>query len=242
MPKLAKTGVALICAASLLPTSAFARPITALPGMPPATGAPSATAFPPDTISTPRTVSPNTVRSPPTVNSAGPRVKRPTSGGKKAAYAIGGALLTAGVVVGVMQALKQGTPVEVAKKEPGDGVQEPTKVEPVVTPPVAGGPCPAGMVLIEGGRFFMGTDAGKSVLAMARPAHKVEVSRFCMDIYEVTTEDYVKCSDKGECKRAFPESYWPQGSMKKSEWEKARAAFSPLCNFGAEDRGRHPIN
>ena len=43
------------------------------------------------------------------------------------------------------------------------------------------------------------------VLAMARPAHKVEVSRFCMDIYEVTTEDYVKCSDKGECKRAFPE-------------------------------------
>lgn len=31
MPKLAKTGVALICAASLLPTSAFARPITALP-------------------------------------------------------------------------------------------------------------------------------------------------------------------------------------------------------------------
>ena len=30
--------------------------------------------------------------------------------------------------------------------------------------------------------------------------------------------------------------------MKKSEWERARAAFSPLCNFGAEDRGRHPIN
>jgi formylglycine-generating enzyme required for sulfatase activity len=77
---------------------------------------------------------------------------------------------------------------------------------------------------------------------MARPAHKVDVGRFCIDLYEVTTEDYVKCSDKGECKRAFRDSYWPQGSMKKSDWEKARAAFSPLCNFGAEDRGRHPIN
>ena len=230
------TGVAAIGPSAARPSS---RPITALPGVPTG-GVPSATAFPPDTISAPRTASPHTVRSPPTVNSAGPRVKRASSGGKIAAFTIGGALVAAGVVFGVMQALRQ-PPVEVAKKT-DDVVVAPSKVAPPVAPPAPGTPCPAGMVLIEGGRFFMGTDAGKSVLAMARPAHKVEVARFCMDIHEVTTEDYVKCSDKGECKRAFPESYWPQGSMKKSEWERARAAFSPLCNFGAEDRGRHPIN
>jgi formylglycine-generating enzyme required for sulfatase activity len=94
------------------------------------------------------------------------------------------------------------------------------------------------MALIEGGRFFMGTDMGKPVLAMANPAHKVEVARFCIDLHEVTTADYVKCSKAGECKRAFKESFWPQGSMKKADWEKARAAYSPLCNFGAEDRAR----
>ena len=167
-------------------------------------------------------------------------MKQASAGGKIAAFTIGGAVVAAGVVFAVMQALRR-PPVEAAK-QPEAVVVAPSKVAPTVTPPAPGTPCPAGMVLIEGGRFFMGTDAGKSVLAMARPAHKVEVARFCMDIHEVTTEDYVKCSDKGECKRAFPESYWPQGSMKKSEWERARAAFSPLCNFGAEDRGRHPIN
>ena len=225
-----------------------ARAITALPGVP-LGGAPSATAFPPDSIGpttqqgAPRTASPHTVRSPPTVNSAGPRVRRPSSGGTIAALVIGGALLAGGVVFAVMQGLKPPTtPVAKTDGAPVEPVVGPAKVAPTVTPPVANTPCPAGMVLIEGGRFFMGTDVGESVLAMARPAHKVEVARFCIDTHEVTTEDYVKCSDKGECKRAFPESYWPQGSMKKAEWEKARAAFSPLCNFGAEDRGRHPIN
>jgi eukaryotic-like serine/threonine-protein kinase len=127
--------------------------------------------------------------------------------------------------------------------DPPATVVAPTATAAEVTPPVEPTtPCPAGMVLIEGGRFYAGTDADKPVLAMARPAHKVEVGRFCIDMYEVTTEDYVKCSDAGDCKRAFSESFWPQGSMKRSDWEKARAAYSPLCNFGAEDRGRHPIN
>jgi formylglycine-generating enzyme required for sulfatase activity len=215
-----------------------APPVTVLPGVP-SSGAPSHTAFPPDTIAAPRTTA-NTGRAPPTVSSAGPRVKRPASGGKVAAFVVGGAVLAAGLAFGVVQALKPRPPVS-EPVEP-ESAAAPTKAAPVVTPPVAGAPCPEGMVLLTGGHFFMGTDVGKSALAMARPAHKVEVGRFCMDIHEVTTEDYVKCSDKGECKRAFPESFWPQGSMKKSEWEKARAAFSPLCNFGAEDRGRHPIN
>jgi formylglycine-generating enzyme required for sulfatase activity len=170
-------------------------------------------------------------------------VRSPRSGGTIAALVIGGAVLAAGLVFAVMQGLTPPDDPRWRRRTvvaPPEAVVGPAKVAPgdaaVATP------CPEGMVLIEGGRFFMGTDADKPVLAMARPAHKVEVARFCIDMHEVTTEDYVKCSDAGECKRAFSESFWPQGSMKRSDWEKARAAYSPLCNFGAEDRGRHPIN
>ncbi len=175
------------------------------------------------------------------VNSSGPTVRSPRSSGSIAGMAIGGAVLAAGIVFAVLQFTKdKGTDAVV----PAAAVTaEPAKVTPEVTPPaLPPTPCPEGMALIEGGRFFAGTDADKPVLAMARPAHKVEVGRFCIDMYEVTTEDYVKCSDAGECKRAFSDSFWPQGSMKRSDWEKARVAYSALCNFGAEDRGRHPIN
>jgi len=182
---------------------------------------------------------PGEARAPTLVNSSGPTVRSPRSPASTAGLAIGGAVLAAGLVFAVIQFTKP-APVE---PQPIAAVVEPPKVAPEV-PPVAAPlpPCPEGMVLIEGGRFFAGTDADKPVLAMARPPHKVEVGRFCIDIHEVTTEDYVKCSDAGECKRAFSDSFWPQGSMKRSDWEKARAAYSPLCNFGAEDRGRHPIN
>ncbi len=187
-----------------------------------------------------------TQRAPPTVNSAGPQVKQARGSTRMVPLAIAGALLAAGVAFVVVQAMKPSTTTESTVQATGPSTPGPTpdKVPmtsgtPVVTP---GTPCPDGMALLSGGRFFMGSDAGKAVLAMARPAHKVEVGRFCIDLHEVTTEKYVKCSDKGECKRAFADSWWPQGSMKKSDWDKARAAFSPLCNFGKEDRGAHPIN
>ena len=187
-------------------------------------------------------LSPMTQRAPATVNSTGPQVKQQRSGGRAVGYAVGGALLAAGVAFAVVQAVKSGktdTPAVATVTTVATPPTEP--VTPVVTPVVTP-PCPEGMALHVGGRFFMGSDAGKAVLAMARPAHKVEVAAFCIDLYEVTTADYVGCSDKGECKRAYSDSWWPQGSMKKSDWEKARTAFSPLCNFGIEGRGRHPIN
>ncbi len=176
------------------------------------------------------------------VNSSGPTVRAPRSSGSIAGLAIGGAVLAAGLVFAVLQftggkGTDEVAPAAAVVADPAAKVTP--EVKPPVVPPT---PCPDGMALIEGGRFFAGTDADKFALAMARPAHKVEVGRFCIDIYEVTTEDYVKCSDAGECKRAFSDSFWPQGSMKRSDWEKARAAYSTLCNFGAEDRGRHPIN
>lgn len=48
---------------------------------------------------------------------------------------------------------------------------------------------PAGTVYIPGGEFEMGTNAGDDY---EKPAHKVTVNPFFMDIREVTCEDYLK--------------------------------------------------
>jgi len=192
----------------------------------------------PSAVSGPRAVSGPSMGAPTVVNSSGPPVRAP-GGGRTLGLALGGAAL-AGVAVFAAVWLSR-TPEPPAPVTAAPATEAPAAV-PEPPAPVPEPPCPAGMVLIEGGRFFAGTDADKPVLAMARPPHKVEVARFCLDMYEVTTEDYVKCSDAGECKRAYSDSFWPQGSMKRADWEKARAAYSSLCNYGAEDRGRHPIN
>lgn len=173
-------------------------------------------------------------KAPTIVNSSGPKVKRPGAG--KA------------IAIGVVAALAVGGVAFALTREGPPPPPEPVKPEPVVAPPPETKvptppptPCPEGMALIEGGRFFMGTDMVKPVLAAANPAHKVEVARFCIDLNEVTTAQYEACSKAGDCKRAFKESFWPQGSMKKPDWEKARAAYSALCN-AETDRAQHPIN
>ncbi len=111
---------------------------------------------------------------------------------------------------------------------------------PAPAPPAR---CPEGMLLISGGKFFMGSDnADNKALASARPAHQVEVADFCMDVREVTVAEHEACSSNGECKRAFRDSLWPQGGTAKKTWEEARAAYSPLCNTGQPGREQHPIN
>jgi eukaryotic-like serine/threonine-protein kinase len=102
--------------------------------------------------------------------------------------------------------------------------------------------CPEGMVFVEGGKFFMGTDADDPVLQTARPAHAVMVASFCIDIDEVTLAQYRECSKTGDCKRAFRDSTWPQGSSDEADWKAAMAAHSELCNEGFDDRGAHPVN
>jgi len=99
------------------------------------------------------------------------------------------------------------------------------------------GPCPDDMVLVEGGGFFMGTDASDEVLAAAGPAHRVEVGAFCLDRHEVTVADYHRCSDEGECKRAYRSSHWAV-----SEPPVEAKAYSALCNEDREGVELHPIN
>jgi formylglycine-generating enzyme required for sulfatase activity len=49
---------------------------------------------------------------------------------------------------------------------------------------------PSGMVYLSGGTFMMGRDRGAD--QAERPAHKVTVAPFYIDLYEVTNEDYAK--------------------------------------------------
>jgi serine/threonine-protein kinase len=95
--------------------------------------------------------------------------------------------------------------------------------------------CPTGMARVQGGRFFMGSDDD---LPAERPAHKVTLRTYCMDMQEVTTDAYRRCSDRGDCKRAGVTNKWSGITPDDSR------AYDPLCNAGGEhsDRGDHPIN
>ncbi len=98
----------------------------------------------------------------------------------------------------------------------------------------AAGRCPQGMAYVPGGPFFMGADDG---LTTEKPAHKVAVGPYCMDIFEVTTARYVACSDAGWCKRA---STTNAGEGLKP---KDQAAYDLVCNErDPVGRAQHPIN
>ncbi len=94
--------------------------------------------------------------------------------------------------------------------------------------------CPQGMVFVPGGSFFMGDDEGE---AAEKPAHQVVLSPFCIDRLEVTTAEYKRCSDAGECLRASQMNEW-EGITRHDH-----DAYDPLCNArDPKTRGRHPIN
>ncbi len=106
--------------------------------------------------------------------------------------------------------------------------------------------CGEGMVRLEGGKFFMGSD--DTAFALWQPQHNVTLSPFCIDIHEVTTEKYKACADKGECKRADLVPDYPKSEKTSPEaHEKNIKAFSELCNFGPDGvikpgREKHPVN
>lgn len=119
---------------------------------------------------------------------------------------------------------------------------------PPITPPLQ--PCPAGMVGVPGGKFFMGSDDG---LPLERPAHQVSVSPFCIDPVEVTVERYKACSDRGDCKRAYTSNDGDGTSGARSldaacnANDDAQAALFPWRQHaGARaqegTRGKHPVN
>ena len=94
--------------------------------------------------------------------------------------------------------------------------------------------CPAGMIPIPGGSFFMGSDEG---LPFEKPAHQVALEPFCIDEFEVTVDKYRACSEDGRCKRAGTTNDWATIT------DKDRKAFDPLCNIrDPKARSNHPVN
>lgn len=158
--------------------------------------------------------------------------------------AVGGYTLANSSSDDTTKALADVVPAAAVASVVGNEMVPPADTAPAIAAaPVADeGPCGDDMILIQGGKMFMGTDSESPILARARPQHQVEVTDFCIDRTEVTVAAYRECSSVGECKRAYRDSYWPQGSSDEETWKHARKAHGPLCNEAHEDRLDHPVN
>jgi eukaryotic-like serine/threonine-protein kinase len=96
--------------------------------------------------------------------------------------------------------------------------------------------CPAGMIAIPGGEFFMGSDE-KDAQDTEKPPHRVKLMPYCMDALEETVAQYKECSDRGACRRAGKENVWPGIN------DTQRKIYDPLCNISdPEGLAKHPIN
>jgi|GEM_PF-702665 formylglycine-generating enzyme required for sulfatase activity len=84
---------------------------------------------------------------------------------------------------------------------------------------------PEGMVLIPAGEFLMGAEDG---LPDMRPMHRVYLSSYWLDKYEVTNTQYRQCVDGGGCtppkdRQAFDDPERSQHPVTSVTWTQARA-------------------
>lgn len=83
---------------------------------------------------------------------------------------------------------------------------------------------PEGMVLIPAGEFLMGAEDG---LPDARPPHRIYLSSYWIDKYEVTNEQYRSCLQSGVCSppkdsKAFADPRRAQHPVTNLTWGQAR--------------------
>jgi len=98
-----------------------------------------------------------------------------------------------------------------AKETPSAAAQ--ASAAPVSAPPPEDKKaCPKGMALIPGGK-----------LAMGAPKKEVTLGAICLDINEVTADDYAACVQGGQCNADH-------------------LKCAPQATFGADGKGNHPIN
>jgi formylglycine-generating enzyme required for sulfatase activity len=98
--------------------------------------------------------------------------------------------------------------------------------------------CPAGMVTIAAGRFFMGSPDGQGE-SDEHPQHQVKVGTFCLAPKEVTVAEYGACVAKGDCPKW---TLQPSSTTLAPADAKLAAAF---CTANADDAGASdalPIN
>jgi formylglycine-generating enzyme required for sulfatase activity/serine/threonine protein kinase len=148
---------------------------------------------------------------------------------------VAGVLLGVGAFAGVAAfALHKGT--EGAPARGAASSSAPVAARSAAVPPPAPQSCPAGMIAIPGGEFFMGSDE-KDALDTEKPPHRVKLTPYCMDELEVTVAQYKECSDQGKCRRAGKENVWPGIN------DAQRKIYDPLCNIAdPEAKAKHPIN
>jgi formylglycine-generating enzyme required for sulfatase activity len=149
--------------------------------------------------------------------------------------AVGACTVGGMTFAGVQYARSHATPPASSSAAPVVSSAPPaaSSVAPAVTP---GGACPAGMVAIPGGDYFMGSDE-KDAQPNEKPAHKVRVSPYCIDEHEVTVAQYKECSDHGSCRRAGKQNVWPGITAAQQK------IYDPLCNAAdPSGKGKHPIN
>jgi formylglycine-generating enzyme required for sulfatase activity/serine/threonine protein kinase len=177
-----------------------------------------------------------TTSSPATLSTGSPIAKRNTGA------ILGGVAAVAVLGLGAFLALGKGKPVAVPPSAEGAApsaaatasAEPPSSAQPTTSAAPAAA-CPAGMVLIPAGQFFMGSDA-KDAPANQKPSHNVTLNAFCMDLYEVTAQQYLDCSKVGKCRRATPEVEWP--NITPSD----KKTYSALCTIGDPQKTDHPVN
>ncbi|MFO0619216.1 MAG: SUMF1/EgtB/PvdO family nonheme iron enzyme [Polyangiaceae bacterium] len=170
------------------------------------------------------------------------------SGSNVVLFALIGMLVLGGGAAGLyFGVLKKSTaPVTTASAEPSSLVAAaPSGSASATPPPIGPESCPSNMAFVPGGQFFMGTDNQEKVpaLTISQPAHKVTLSPYCIDIYEVTAKEYKECSDAGGCKRARTAPEYPKPEkLSEADYQRNVTAYSEFCNFDKPGRENHPIN
>ncbi len=173
-----------------------------------------------------------------------------------AALGAGGVAVVAGSAVALRLALTAAPPSPSAEDRAApasiSGPSAPASAAPSVpapvvsVAPVAGdrqdSRCPAGMIYVAAGEFDMGsneeyprdlaaecgldpTGAKDRVLGW-RPAHRVKLSAYCIDRYEVTVARYRACVTAGKCTQ-------PGGACKPDDCERT---------FGRAEKDEFPVN
>ncbi|MBI5317643.1 MAG: SUMF1/EgtB/PvdO family nonheme iron enzyme [Nitrospirae bacterium] len=84
---------------------------------------------------------------------------------------------------------------------------------------------PEGMVVIPAGEFLMGAEDGQQD---ARPMHRVYLSSYWFDIYEVTNAGYRQCVEGGGCtppkdRQTFDDPHRTQHPVTNITWNQARS-------------------
>ncbi len=115
------------------------------------------------------------------------------------------------------------------RREPSRTEKKPHDAAQAVLPPTT----PAGMVLIPGGAFWMGSNDGE---ANEKPVTQVTLSPYYLDRTEVTVADFARCVRAGKCT-------WSD-TVSVNLWisEDDVPKLSKACNWGRPGHENHPIN